>query len=78
MLVKTAYKNYPRLTLRDNRLTAQGQWTSVNTNIKEVKIMAVLFKGLKEKQFIPSCSTDLNGEPRVTKHHGNIARPRVV
>ena len=40
--------------------------------------MAVLFKDLKEKQFIPSCSTDLNGEPRVTKHHGNIARPRVV
>ena len=64
--------------MRDNPLNARGKWTSANANIKDVKMLAVLFKDLKEKQFIASCSTDLNGEPRVTKHHGNIARPKVA
>ena len=41
-------------------------------------MLACLFKDLKEKQFISNCSTSLEGEPRVTKHHGEIARPQVA
>ena len=78
MLVKTAHKNYPRLALRENPLKERGQWKSLAGNIKDVKMMAVLFKDLKEKQFISSCSTDLEGEPRITRHHGNISRPKVA
>ena len=37
--------------------------------------MVVLFKELKEKQFIVCHSTCLQGQWRVTKHHGTVARP---
>ena len=48
--------------------------SSANANIKEMKMLGVLFKELKEEQFIASCSNDLNGETTVIKHHGDIVR----
>ena len=39
-------------------------------------MMVVLFKELKEKQFIVCYSTCLEGQWRVIKHHGTVARPK--
>ena len=78
MLVKTAHRNYPKLTLRENKLNQRGQWNSATGTMDGVEMLACLFKDLKEKQFISNCSTSLEGEPIVTKHHGEIARPQVA
>ena len=63
MLVKTAHRNYPKLLLREDGLSERGKWNSANGEIENVKMLSCLFKDLKEKQFISSCSTSLNGEP---------------
>ena len=76
MLVKTAYKDYPRLLLREKTLNNRGEWNSVSGKVNDIKMMAVLFKDLQEKQFISTCSTSLEGNPRKTKHHGLIKRPK--
>ena len=33
---------------------------------------------LQAKEFISTCSTSLEGPPRVTKHHGLVKRPEVA
>ena len=78
MLVKTAYKNYPKSLLREKMLVNRGEWNAVSASIDGTKMMAVLFKDLKEKQFVSTCSTSLEGKPRKTKHHGLIKRPKVA
>lgn len=78
LLVKTAYRDYPKQLLRENKLLNRGEWNAVSANIEGVKMMAVLFKDLQEKQFISTCSTSLEGKPRETKHHGKIKRPKVA
>ena len=81
MLVKTVHRNYPKLLLRKDGLSERGKWNSANGangEIENVKTLPRLFKDLKEKQFISSCSTSVNGEPRKTKHNGDIERPQVA
>ena len=77
MLVKTAHKNFPRKLLREKNL-ARGEWTSALAEIDGLKVTATRFIDLQEKLFISSCSTDLDGPPRVTKHHGDVRRPQVA
>ena len=40
--------------------------------------MSVKFVDLQPKQFISTCSASTSGEPRITRHHGNILRPQVA
>ena len=77
MLVKTAHKNFPRGMLREKKL-ARGEWTSALAEIDDLKVTATRFMDLKEKMFISSCSTDLEGPPRVTKYNGKVSRPQVA
>ena len=77
MLVKTAHKLYPRFLLREVNLQ-RGEWTSLIGEVDGLKVMATRFLDLKEKMFISSCSTDLDGPPRKTKYHGLIPRPQVA
>ena len=41
-------------------------------------MLAVKFWDLQHKQFISRCSTSVEGDPRRTKHHGNITRTVVA
>ena len=77
LIVKTAHKKYPREMLREKEIE-RGQWVSVLGEVDGVKLLATRFIDLQEKLFIASCSTDLDGPPRQTKHHGKIARPQVA
>lgn len=43
-----------------------------------MKLQAVKFLDLKEKQFICTCLTDTSGPPRNTKHSGEVSRPLVA
>ena len=43
-----------------------------------MKLQAVSFQDIKEKQFIYTCSTILLGSPRKTKHLGEVSRPKVA
>ena len=77
MLVKTAHRNYPKSLLNNNQLS-RGKWVSMQTESNGVKLQANKFMDLKNKQFITTCSTDLPGPPRKTKHAGDINRPMVA
>ena len=77
MLVKTAHVKFPKLMLRETEIT-RGEWNTLTGEVEGVPVMAVLFKDLQEKQFISSCNLSIEGEPRVTKHCGEIARPAVA
>ena len=48
VLVKTAYKQFPRLLLPDTELT-QGEWTSCVGEVDSLKVMATRFLDLQEK-----------------------------
>ena len=77
MLVKTAFKEYPKsdvLSPPENR----GEWTSATATMDQVQLLAVKFKDLKMKQFISTCSASTDGPPRATKHCGLITRPQVA
>ena len=50
----------------------------IRLEIDGLKVTATRFIDLQEKLFISSCLTDLNGPPRVTKHHGEVSRPQVA
>ena len=67
MVVKTAHKMYPVDLLSTHKLK-RGEWVSYTSEIDGVKLMATSFMDLKLKQFISTCSTSLEGQPRVTKH----------
>ena len=56
--------------LREKQLE-WGQWTSMLAEIDGLKIMALCY-------LISSCSTDLNGPPHHTKHHGQVPWLQVV
>ena len=43
-----------------------------------VSLLATRFIDLKEKQFISSTSTDLSGNPRITKHNVRVCRPQLA
>ena len=77
MVVKAAYKNYPVDMLNESQLT-QGEWIAVQTEAEDVKLQAVKFLHLKEKQFVSTYSTTLPGPPRETKHCGEIPCPMVA
>ena len=76
MVVKTAHKMYPVDLLSTHKLK-RGEWVSYTSEIDGVKLMATSFMDLKLKQFISTCSTSLEGQPRVTKH-GVVPRPQVA
>ena len=77
MLVKTAHKNYPKELLAESKL-GRGKWNSAHAEIDGVKMLAVKFLDLQDKQFIGTCSSDLPGPPRKTKHCGEITRPIIA
>ena len=77
LLVKTAHANYPKELLNTHKL-ARGEWVGYTAKIDDVDVMAVTFQDLKRKQFISTCETVVPGKPRVTKHHGNVPRPKVA
>ncbi len=76
-LVKTAHKLYPKELLR-NTARSRGEWVAATAKVDGHEVMAVRFIDLKEKMFISDVSTSLSGPPRVTKHHGDVARPMVA
>ena len=57
---------------------ARGEWVALQTETEDVKLQAVKFLDLKEKQFASACSTIFPGPPRKTKHCGEITRPMVA
>ena len=77
-VVKTAHKNFPKVLLADKNL-AQGEWASaVPTADGTAKIWSCRYVDRKAFQFIASCSTSLEGEPRVDSHQNTIKRPKVA
>ena len=77
MLVKTAHKLYPKELLRETELE-RGEWVTALAEVDDIDLMATRFLDLQEKLIISSCSTDLPGQPRRTKHHGDVSRPQVA
>ena len=77
MLVKTAHKDFPRELLAESRLE-RGEWTSLTSEKDDVKLQACRFRDLKIKDFISTCDAVLPGEPRKTKHHGEVSRPKLA
>ena len=77
MLVKTAHKNFPHQLLGNTTLQ-RGEWVAYTTDEDSIKLQACRFKDLKVKDFVSTCSTALPGNPRKTKHHGNVPRPKVA
>ena len=63
--------------LNESQLT-QGEWIAVQTEAEDVKLQAVKFLHLKEKQFVSIYPTTLPGPPRETKHCGEIPCPMVA
>ena len=63
MIVKTAHKIYPVDLLNTHKLK-RGEWIAYTAEIDDVKLMATSFMDLKKKQFISTCSTSLEGQPR--------------
>ena len=60
-------------------LTSQrGEWVAHTAEKDGIKLQACRFKGLKVKDFITTCSTVVPGNPRKTKHHGNVPRSKVA
>ena len=77
MLVKTAKKNFPCQLLGNTHLQ-RGEWLAHTTEKDSIKLQACRFKDLKVEDFISTCSAALPGNPRKTKHHGNVPRPKVA
>ena len=77
MLVKTAHSNFPRQLLNSNELL-RGEWVGYTAKIDGVNLQAVSFMDLKKKQFVSTCGTVIPGNPRVTKHHGAVPRPKIA
>lgn len=77
LLVKTAHKLYPKEMLNERKIE-RGEWNVASAVLDDMKLVAVRFKDLKDKQFISTCSTSTNGEPRQTHSHGVIQRPKVA
>ena len=76
MIVKTAHKRFPREALDSHNLEI-GEWVAYNATFDDVKLQAVSFQDIKKKQFISTCSTTVPGNPRKTKHLGEVSRPKV-
>jgi hypothetical protein len=77
LIVKTAHKGFPRQLLGEETLE-RGKWVAYTTEQDGIKLQACRFQDLKIKDFVSTCGTALPGNPRVTKHHGLIARPKVA
>ena len=77
MVVKTAHKFYPE-ELKVLQLLERGEWATYVGEYNGVKLMAVKIKDLKQRMYIATASTSLEGAPRVTKYHGSIKRPQVA
>ena len=77
MLVKTAHALFPKELLNSHKL-ARGEWVGYTSTVDDVELMATSFQDLKKKQFVSTCESVVPGKPRVTKHHGNVARPKVA
>ena len=77
MLVKTAHKNFPHQLLGNTHLQ-RGEWVAHTTEKDGIKLQACRFKDLKVKYFISTCSMVLPRNPRKTKHHRNVPRPKVA
>ena len=77
IVVKTAYKNYPVDILNESQI-AWGEWIALQIETEDVKLQAVKFIDLKEKQFVSTYSTILPGPPRKTKHCGKITCPMIA
>ena len=77
MIVKTAHKRFPREALDSHDLEI-GEWVAYNATFDDVKLEAISFQDIKKKQFISTCSTILPGNPRKTKHVGEVSCPKVA
>ena len=77
MIVKTAHKRFPR-EAQDSHDLEIGEWEAYNAIFDDVKLQAVSFQDIKKKQFISTCSTILPGNPRKTKHLGEVSHPKVA
>ena len=77
MLVKNNHKNFPR-GLQDEETLERVEWCSAEATQNGISLLAVLFQDLKDKYFISTCSTSLQGPPRQTKYHGEVSRPMVA
>ena len=77
MLVKTAHRNFPKELLNETPIR-RGDWVAYSGEIQGVNLQAVAFMDLQKKQFISTCSTSIPGNPRHTKHHGDVSRPKVA
>ena len=58
----------------------RGDWISRSASIKStrggnIKVMAVRYTDLKKVDIVTTCSSVTDGNPRTTKHCGEIARP---
>ena len=76
-LVKTAHKLFPKEILSETNLQ-RGEWNAASAVIDDVNLLAVKFKDLQSKQFISTCSASSVGNPRETRHHGLVQRPKVA
>ena len=77
MLVKTNHALYPK-ELLDSHQLSRGKWVGYTKEVDGVKVMAVGFQDLKKKHFIATCESVVAGNPCVTKHHGDVPRPKVA
>ena len=76
-LLKKAHKCYPRQKLAEYQFN-MGEWESPTATLDGQNMLVVSFQDLKLKQFIPTCSTTLTGNPQKTKHHGDMPRQQAA
>ena len=77
-LVKTAHKNYPKSLLGTVSLK-KGEWCStVPTSESAAKLWCCRYVDRKPFQFVASCSTSLEGTPRIDSHKNEVKRPQVA
>ena len=77
MLVKNNSVDFPKERLAGIDLE-RGEHYAFNATKDGVQLQACRFVDLQIKDFISTCSTVLPGNPRKTRHHGDIPRPKVA
>lgn len=74
-LVKTTHKLFPKQFSRRPTFKEENGRIAI---INDVKLLAVKYEDLQTIQFVSTYSASSAGDPRPTRHHGLVPRPKVA
>ena len=78
-VVKTAHKHFPKALLDGEAALSKGEWRSVVAmGENSPKIWGCRYMDRKKFDFIATCSSDLDGTPRISSRRQEVKRPRVA